>query len=231
MIYVLPGMGADHRMSPPPWRRIPGSVFLDWPRGVQADSITGVAARVAQDASISDGAILVGSSLGGIVACEIAKIRRLERLFLVGSARRKEEVSSLLRFLHPLIDLTPITFVQRACSKLPSEVCSMFSSSEPAFIRGMCRAIFHWEGLPDGWVDVRRIHGRHDHVIPPPSDGEILLDGGHLIAMSHAEECVRAIEEATSGAKDRAEMNAAGEQDARPNAPEPPPRSGTPPQA
>lgn len=191
MIYVLPGMGASQRMYVGPWRELTDCVFLDWPLRVEAVSITDIAARVIESAAISDGATLVGSSLGGIVACEIARLRKIERLFLVGSARKKEEVSSVLRILHPLIDLAPLSFVQRACGKLPSELCSMFSESDAAFVRSMCRAIFSWDGLLPGTTNVYRIHGKHDFVIPPPNDGEALLDGGHLIAMTHAAECVR----------------------------------------
>jgi pimeloyl-ACP methyl ester carboxylesterase len=177
-----------------PWRTIPGCIFVDWPAGAQEESIEAIARRIAVSAAISDGAVLVGSSLGGIVACEIAHIRKIESLFLIGSARNKEEINGFLRAVHPLVDLAPLTFIQRASGKLPGDLCSMFSESDALFIRNMCRAIFRWDGLKEGAARVRRIHGRHDLVIPPPGDGEKLIEGGHLIAMTHAEECVRFIE-------------------------------------
>lgn len=194
MIYILPGMGADNRMYAGPWRSLPGCVFLDWPANTQEESISGIAARVVETAGISDGATLVGSSLGGIVACEIAKLRKVEKLFLVGSAKNKKEISSVLRILHPLIDLAPLTFIQRASGKVPGELLEMFSASDARFIRNMCRAIFTWEGLPENTVPICRIHGRFDLVIPPPPDVDILIEGGHLIAMTHATECIRFIE-------------------------------------
>jgi pimeloyl-ACP methyl ester carboxylesterase len=194
MIYVLPGMGADNRMYAGPWRSLPGCVFLDWPANAQEESIAGIADRVLATAGIPDGATLVGSSLGGIVACEIAKLRRIEKLFLVGSARNNEEISSILRILHPLIDLAPLTFIQRASGKIPGELLEMFSASDARFIWNMCWAIFVWDGLLENTVLVCRIHGRFDLVIPPPPDVDILIEGGHLIAMTHAAECVRFIE-------------------------------------
>ena len=36
-----------------------------------------------------------------------------------------------------------------------------------------------------------RIHGKHDHVIPTPAQVDLALDGGHLIAMTQADECAR----------------------------------------
>jgi hypothetical protein len=55
----------------------------------------------------------------------------------------------------------------------------------------MCAAIFEWEGLGEDVITPLRIHGRSDRVIPLPSHVDLVLDGGHLIAMTHAEECVR----------------------------------------
>jgi hypothetical protein len=54
----------------------------------------------------------------------------------------------------------------------------------------MCSAIFQWNGLGVTSTKVFRIHGKHDLVIPPPKQADLLLDGGHLVSMTHAEECV-----------------------------------------
>lgn len=194
MIYVLPGMGADNRMYTGSWRSLPECVFLDWPANAQEESIAGIAARIVATAGIPDGATLIGSSLGGIAACEIARLRKIEKLFLVGSARNKEEISAILRILHPLIDLAPLTFIQRVGGKIPGELVEMFRASDARFIRNMCRAIFTWDGLPEDSVPVRRIHGRFDLVIPPPPDVDVLIESGHLIAMTNAAQCVRFIE-------------------------------------
>src|ERR1700746_3828458 len=96
MIHALPGMGADRRMYPKPWPTLPGFAAHDWPRHVGERSLAEVARSVCEAAKIQDGDILVGSSLGGMVACEITKIRQIPVLYLVGSAMRKEEVSGFL---------------------------------------------------------------------------------------------------------------------------------------
>ena len=57
----------------------------------------------------------------------------------------------------------------------------------------MCRAIFNWDGLGDQRVNLVRIHARMDHVIPLPKGVRHVLNGGHLIAMTHAKECVEII--------------------------------------
>ncbi len=167
--------------------------FIEWPVYAGESSIGSIAKRVAGEAKIDDGAILVGSSLGGIVACEIAKIRSLRHLFLIGSAKKKEEISGFLAAVHPFVDLVPMAFIQAATGKMPNEVTKMFSRSQPEFVRAMCKAIFEWPGLGDEALKPARIHGRHDRVIPVPPDAQQVVDGGHLIAMTHAQECVNFI--------------------------------------
>jgi pimeloyl-ACP methyl ester carboxylesterase len=189
-IYVLPGMGANSTMYSGAWLTLPNCFFVEWPPYKKENSIEKIGERVVEEAEIKDGAILVGSSLGGIVACEIAKLRNLSHLFLVGGAKKKEEINDFLALIHPLADLLPIEFIQMVAGKIPNEVTKMFNRSQAEFIRAMCRAIFEWPGLDDTVFKPARIHGRFDRVIPVPPDADKIVDGGHLIAMTHAQECV-----------------------------------------
>ena len=189
MSHALPGMGADHRMYPAPWTSIPGFVAHDWVRYAGEQSLSEVAHSMCDSYHINDGDVLIGASLGGMVACEISKIRNISRLYLIGSASRKEEISTLLTLLHPLAQIAPLDWLRILAGKIPTELTQMFTSAEPAFVRAMCVAIFNWEGLGPSTTKVIRLHGRHDFVIPPPKTVDLLIDGGHLISMSHAAEC------------------------------------------
>jgi hypothetical protein len=142
---------------------------------------------------INDGDVMIGASLGGMVACEITKIRKISRLYLIGSAVRKEEISRLLAVLHPLVQVAPVDWLRISAGKIPMELAQMFTSTETPFVRAMCAAIFKWEGLVPNTTKVFRLHGRHDFVIPPPKTVDLLIDGGHLISMTHAEECTEFI--------------------------------------
>ena len=190
MIHVLPGMGADHRMfSDCAWHSLPAARFHDWPEPHGEKTISAIAARVIAEAEIIDGDSVIGTSLGGIVGCEIANQLRLHSLVLVGSARSPDEISALLALLHPLASLAPLELIRVSAGKLPGELCAMFADSQAGFIRAMCHAIFTWPGLDTTRIRPLRIHGRHDRVIPQPATADLLLEGGHLIAMTHAAEC------------------------------------------
>ena len=193
MIYALPGMGADSAMYPQPWPTLLAITLVDWPAYAGEESIAAVARRIIEVARIPDGAVVIGSSFGGFVACEIAKHRRLRRLILLGSATRKEEINGVLRLLHPLARVAPIKFFQRIIGWFPGEIARMLNRSEAAFVRAMCRATFEWPGLDEGLIKPLRIHGRKDLLIPPPPDADLLVDGRHMIAMTNASECVEFI--------------------------------------
>jgi pimeloyl-ACP methyl ester carboxylesterase len=187
MFHVLPGMGADHRMySAPAWQSLADARFLDWPVHHGETSVAAIADRIIAEAGIANGDIVVGSSLGGI-----ARTLSLKSLVLIGSAKNKIEISGLLAALHPLARLAPIEFIQISAGKFPSELTQMFNQSQASFIRAMCAAIFDWSGLDESRIKPVRIHGMRDHVIPIPAQVDLALDAGHLIAMTHAEECVR----------------------------------------
>ncbi len=193
MIHAFPGMAADRRMYPTAWASLPEFHAHDWMSHAGERSISEVACSMCEVGGIRDGDILIGTSLGGMVACEITKLRRISALFLVGSAVRKEEVNHLLSLLHPFARVAPLGWLQFSASKLPNELAQMFSGIEASFVRAMCEAVFDWEGLGPSAVPVFRLHGSHDRVIPPPAKVDLLLDGGHLISMTHAEQCVEFI--------------------------------------
>ena len=193
MIHALPGMGADRRMYPAPWGSLPDFVAHDWMAHAGEKNLAEVARAMVEACGIRDGDTLVGASLGGMVACEIAKIRKIPRLFLIGSAVRREEISALLAALHPLAKVAPFEWLQFSAGKIPHELAQMVSGGDAAFVRAMCAAVFEWEGLGDSATEVYRIHGKRDLVIPPPAKADLLLEGGHLISITHAVDCVEFI--------------------------------------
>ena len=193
MNHFYPGMGATSSMYGEPWRKELDGQFHDWPEWQGEQTVTEITKRIIEEHKVESGDTVIGTSLGGIVACEIANIIDLDRIILVGSARRKEEVNRILSMLHPLIDLAPIAFIQMSSGKLPSDLTEMFTHSDPAFIRNMSKAIFTWEGLKSK-VLVLRIHGTKDLVIPNTKETDHEIDGGHLIVMTHPLECIKAIQ-------------------------------------
>ncbi len=192
MIHIYPGMGANHRMYGPPWDELEGATFHNWPAWKGETEIAEFAMRLIAEHGIKDGDCVAGSSLGGILACEIGKHVPLRVVIPIGSAVRPEEIHRLISALRPLFPLAPLPLLKALSGRIPNDLTRMFAASDPAFMKAMAAAIFRWDGLADN-VPRFRIHGRKDRVIPLPPGIDRIIDGGHLIAMTHARECVEAL--------------------------------------
>ncbi len=190
MIFILSGMGADQRLYPGPWLALDNSCFLNWPEYQGEKTLGDIAKRMISDNDISASDSVAGSSLGGMVALEIAHRLGLKTVFLFGSAVDPSEINPVLRTLAPIAKVTPIEFFGHISSMIPNDIFKMFGASDPDFIRAMCLAIIDWQGYKGDVSNVVRIHGEKDRIIGCPKHCHIIKDGGHLIAMTHAQECV-----------------------------------------
>ena len=104
------------------------------------------------------------------------------------------EISGLLAALRPLAPYAPVRFVQALSSSFPGDLARMIADADVGFVRNMCAAILDWDGLGSEHPGLLRIHGWNDLVILPPKKADLMLSGGHLIAMTHAKECVTFLE-------------------------------------
>lgn len=169
--------------------------YLNWPEYRGEKTYADMARRVVRENDITAADAVGGSSLGGMVALEIAQLIGPKAVVLLGSAANRKEVQPLLSLLSPLATAAPVTIIQALVGKHRSLVSTMFADSDPEFIRAMCAYLPSWEGY-DGPMDkIRRLHGRKDHVIPCPAAGcEIVEEAGHLLAITHAAETAEFLE-------------------------------------
>ena len=193
MIYILPGMGANSNMYPGPWRKVPDTKFINWPRYNGEKTISEVAESIIRHYRIMQSDSVGGSSLGGIVSLEIAEKLGIRNVYLFGSAVSKSEINPLLRLLSPLSEVTPIKFIQAIVGKYENEILTMFNSSETAFIRAMFHAVANWKGYNGDQSIIKRIHGEKDKIISCFGACKKIKGGGHLIAMTHATDCIEII--------------------------------------
>jgi len=186
-------MGATSAMYTGPWRDLPDSVYCNWPKYKGETTLKEIAKSVIQEYGIKSADSIGGSSLGGMVALEIAVILESPRLILIGSALSKAEINSLLLKLAPISTITPIKLTQILAGKLSGELGHMFQESDPEFIRAMCLAISKWETPELRATEIIRVHGENDFVIKCPENCEKVEGAGHLVAITHPNESVSAI--------------------------------------
>ena len=187
--FILPGMGATGAMYPGPWTRLPEATFIEWPLDDRSETIPELAATLIEKFGITSSDRVIGSSFGGMVGCEISNLITLKKVILFGSASHPSEIRKPLRFLHPLIKLTPLKLIHRLGTHSSHLPLSMFSKTDPTFTRRMTLAVFQWQG-DQGRSPLIRVHGIKDPVIRPHQTAH-LINGGHLIATTHAQECLK----------------------------------------
>jgi pimeloyl-ACP methyl ester carboxylesterase len=191
---ILPGMGADANMYPKKqYQSLQDVLFVNWPKYDGEKSLEAVAQKIIDQYKIGSKMVVGGSSFGGMVAIEIAKILGLKKVILIGSATSPGYINPLLQKLSNLSEITPVKIIQVFTGKVNrysrNDLLKMFEESESEFIKAMCKALFKWEGLGNFNGDISQIHGEKNLIIfPPKKYARIIPNGGHLISMSHAEE-------------------------------------------
>ena len=198
--FILPGMGASSKMYNSLKQELNFDVhFLNWPKYQDEVSYKDIAERIIVENHIRDTDIIGGSSLGGMIALEIASILDTKAVILMGSAICRNEINKLLSAFSSFSSITPISFIQTLAGKNKHIISQMFSDSDPVFIRAMCKYISSWPGYQGAIDKVYRIHGHNDHIISCPKSGcDIIENAGHLLPISHAKECAALLERVKS---------------------------------
>jgi pimeloyl-ACP methyl ester carboxylesterase len=183
-------MGATSAMYGEPWPDLPDSNAIDWPEYHGEKTIAQIAERLISEHCICSSDSIIGSSLGGIAALEIHAMLNLRRVVLLGGAVCPTEINPLLIALAPLAKITPLRLIKHLAGKSDALLSTMYAEVDADFVRAMCLAISSWDGYAGSTRAISRIHGQRDRVIRCPKDATIVPNAGHLIAMTHAEECI-----------------------------------------
>ncbi len=201
-VYFISGLAADRRVFK--HIKLPAgfeTVHLDWISPVKGEPLEYYAERLAEKIETKEKFALVGLSMGGMIASEIAKKHKPAFTILISSVSTFKQFPSRFKILYitRLHKILPVSFL-----KSTSIVKRLFSSedaqdkkvlrqvikdSDAKFIRWALNAIFKWknEDIPD---QLWHIHGTHDSVLPirNTKPTHIIQKGGHLMVMSRAKE-------------------------------------------
>lgn len=209
-IYLVPGLGADgrlfHRLRLPEGYKF---ATIEWTPPDENDSLSSYAEKILQQVPLGEPFVLIGVSLGGMLAVEMAKIRKPEKVILISSAKTRSELPTYLRWLsktkiHRLYPTTWLTeafiLIRPFFGKMPPREYElfkdMFKNVGEEFIDWAKVAVMEWqnEEVPD---NLYHIHGTADRILPikyikncTPVQG-----GSHYMIITKSGEVSRLVQE------------------------------------
>ena len=176
-IYLFSGLGADYRA----FEKLDFSNFntthINWIVPDKAESIENYAYRISNQIK-SDNPILIGLSFGGIIAIEVSKHIKTEKIILLASAKTKLEIPFYYKLagklqLHKLIParifksanfLSYWFFgINNKSEKLLLK--NILEDTDASFLKWALNEIVNWKNIKvEG--NLIHIHGSSDRILP-----------------------------------------------------------------
>ncbi len=199
-VYCIPGLGADQRVFAR--LQLPErfeAVHLTWMPPEKGETLPAYAMRLAAGIDLEKPFVLLGLSMGGMVAAEIASRTNPLKLILLSSISSSQQLPFYYRWagFFQLPRIVPIRLIRAGAmvkrifvteaAEDKKLVQQMIRDSDPAFIRWAMQAIVQWNGNPQP-ESVLHIHGTADGLLPVrfTRPTHLIKDAGHLMVLTHA---------------------------------------------
>lgn len=205
-VYIFSGLGVDRRVFDNINFGNLDVKFIDWIDPLKNESLENYAERISKKIN-SENPILIGLSFGGMVAVEISKIIKTEKIILIASAKNKFELPKFNRIsgqlkLNKLIPKSVFkkqNFVNNWMFGIETDVekqllKDILKDTDPNFFSWAINEIVNWknESSPE---NVIHIHGSKDRIIPFKNVKAdfVIEDGGHFMTVNKAVEIEKII--------------------------------------
>lgn len=201
-VYCLSGLGADYRIFSKLELENTELVHIPWVPFDAHDELSCYAQKMSAKIP-GDDPIILGVSFGGMLAVEIAKLRKTQKLILVSSAKTKDEIAGsgggLMQFL------VKYNMLPAGLMKIPNSVMfkkfgavtedeknllsSILKDTDTHFVKWALKAMQVWTNT-SYTANITHIHGTDDHIILPDHvKADHWIEGGtHLMIYSRAAE-------------------------------------------
>lgn len=213
ILYLISGQGADQRLFQNLHVVTHQTVVLDFPLPHHNELLPEYAMRMSSQIDTQRRYSILGVSLGGMIAVEMAKFLKPEHLILVSSAKGRKELPPHYRLVRtiPLYKLfsgrqlkamgqIARGIFEPASRAQPDVFRTMLEEKDPRFLKRTIHAIINWrnEEYPEHYV---HIHGDQDRTLPLRwVDYTVKIAGGsHMMIFLRGEEVSKLVQEALSG--------------------------------
>jgi hypothetical protein len=196
-IYCISGFGADERVFSKLNFSGNNISFIQWETPLKKESIEEYAKRITGKIS-AENPVLIGLSFGGIMAIEISKIIKTNKVILISSVKTFHEMPVWMRIsgkfnldkIFPLKSFSLIEPVENYNLGLETEeeyqlVKEYRRNIRQQYVNWAVHQIINWknEFIPE---NIFHIHGGKDHIFPIKNikANYVITDGGHFMIMN-----------------------------------------------
>tara|TARA_B100000497_G_scaffold127345_1_gene168813 strand:+ start:2209 stop:2862 length:654 start_codon:yes stop_codon:yes gene_type:complete len=210
-VYLIPGLGGDKRMYAGQLSKFPQTKVLEFIEPLKGETISNYAYRLAEGIDKNHPFILVGVSLGGIVAQEIAVHYPPKKTIIISSVKSTSELPLWIRMFKciPIPKLIPgklylwifmvLMWFKTLGSKrnhIIANLKNMAKDVDPKFVYWAVNQLVKWKN-PIVDFKAYHMHGGSDYLFPcfRIKNLNLQIKGGtHVMILTH----VRKINEALS---------------------------------
>lgn len=201
-VYFISGLAADSRIFK--HIQLPAghqAVYLEWIPPQKNESLEAYSIRLGEQIVPNEPFMIVGVSMGGMVANEIARVYRATSVVIISSIPSADQLPDFLRFagrLHIHKFLPPSVFKSASVMKrffsgeTPEDkkiLIQVIRDSDPEIIRWSINAILNWKNntAPNNVV---HIHGTKDELFPIGrlNPTHIIEGGRHMMILGKSQE-------------------------------------------
>jgi len=201
-IYCITGLGADEGVFQKLDLSFAKPVYLKWIQPLPDESLSSYSIRLQQQFIHESNPIILGLSLGGMIATEIAKANPSIKTIIVSSAKTVNEIPFYWKVFQyvPVYKILPhwsikksvniqYYFLGASSASTRKYVDEALEKADRNFYRWAVGAIINWQNktVPS---NITHIHGLSDRILPSKFvKADINInDGGHLMIMDKANE-------------------------------------------
>ncbi|MDB5032467.1 alpha/beta hydrolase [Mucilaginibacter sp.] len=201
-IYLIAGLGADTRLFNNIDLHDRDVVPIDWIEPNKSDTLSTYAQRLIYQYNIVANSVVIGVSLGGILAIEIAKLVPLNKVILISSIKTIDEAPLYFKLFKtlPAYKLVPGRLmanlgllIKPVFGNMSTQDAWLFNDmlkkSSPVFIKWAMAAVLHWKNttVPP---NVHHIVGDKDLVFNYKriKNATVIKGGTHIMVFDKAKQ-------------------------------------------
>ena len=206
-IYIFSGLGADERVFQFINFFEQKPVFIHWTDPLPDETLESYAARISFKITAPN-PVLIGLSFGGIMAVEVAKIIRPQKIILISSVQSKKEIPFIYKFagrlkLHKLV---PAAMMKKANfitywlfgikgNEEKKMLAAILNTTDTVFLSWAIDKILTWKNK-SATDNLVQIHGTKDRLFPVYKKAKVVVEqGGHFMIVNRAQEISNILQE------------------------------------